>query len=278
MKMKKIVFLILITSATILLAVGCFIVGKRHLESQRYFFFTGDDECYYWLENIDHRKHIDSTLVIPEKDYDEHPIVGIGQYAIVLSEDVREVIIGDNIEWISAFGISKLPNLQKVEIGRNVSDIRYGLFAYCPSLTEVVIDSGNRFFKSTGEAITSYDGKTLVRMWGKHNEIPETVESIGYASFLNNTELEEIIIPHTVKTIEREAFQNCNNLKYVFIPDSVVFIDFHAFCGCDKLEKIIIEEGVTISDFSPEWNYLWFEEYGDERVSVYIPYEMRSKS
>lgn len=264
--------------ATIIIVIGCFIIGKWHFESQQYFVFTGVDGVYYWLEYIDNSKHIDRTIVIPENDYDEHPILGIGEYAIVLSEDIREVIIGDNIEWISAFGISKLPNLQRVEIGKNVSDIRYGLFAYCPSLTEVVINPDNPFFKSIDGAITSFDGKTLVRMWGKHIEIPNTIDSIGYAAFLNNTEIEEIIIPTTVKTIGREAFQNCNNLKYVFIPDSVEFIDFHAFYGCDKLEKIIIEEGVTISNFSPEWNYLGFEKHGDERVNIYIPYEMKSSS
>ena len=74
--------------------------------------------------------------------------------------------------------------------------------------------------------------------------IPESVTSIGEATFYNCSSLTSITIGNSVTSIGERAFYG-TSLRSITIPDSVTSIGDHAFHGCTGLTSIAIGEGAT---------------------------------
>lgn len=72
------------------------------------------------------------------------------------------------------------------------------------------------------------------------------VPTIAFSgTYVENKELESIVIPDTVKTISEGAFWNCTSLTSVVIPQSVTSIRGSAFVACRSLKTIVIPASVT---------------------------------
>ena len=79
-------------------------------------------------------------------------------------------------------------------------------------------------------------------------EIPETIKvegdvtctvtRIGKKAFLNNSDVEHIIIPDDVTTIEDSAFMNMSNLRTAVLPPKISSIATKAFQNCNNLAHI----------------------------------------
>ena len=65
--------------------------------------------------------------------------------------------------------------------------------------------------------------------------IPDSVVSIGVASFSDCMSLTTITIPNSVTNIESDAFWGCDSLTSIAIPNSVTSIAYHAFFGCNDI-------------------------------------------
>ena len=124
----------------------------------------------------------------------------------------------------------------------SVTNIGYGAFDGCTSLTSVVIPSsvtsiGDRVFSSC-TSLTSI-------------EIPSSVTSIGYGAFRNCTSLTSVVIPNSVTSIGSHVFSGCTSLTSIEIPSSVTSIGYGAFGECTSLTSIVIPSSVTsISDYA----------------------------
>ena len=100
-------------------------------------------------------------------------------------------------------------------------------------------ESKNGTFRISSEGyLVDYRGQD------SHLIIPNSVNTIGCASFLNCTWLESITIPDSVRFISDEAFSGCTSLTSIVIPDSVIEIDCGAFEGCTSLTSIVIPDSV----------------------------------
>ena len=75
--------------------------------------------------------------------------------------------------------------------------------------------------------------------------IPNSVTSIGVASFGGCTALKSISIPDSVTSIGDSAFNYCESLTSIVIPDSVTSIAEYTFNGCTSLTSIVIPNSVT---------------------------------
>ena len=58
--------------------------------------------------------------------------------------------------------------------------------------------------------------------------------------------LKEVVIPDSVNNIGEAAFMDCISLKNVTIPDSVNNIGEVAFMGCESLKTVTIPESVKV--------------------------------
>lgn len=245
-KCVSVILVILVALVVILLP------GNGRMETASFVVNGSEEIGYWWLYKVDQKTYpsFSKVLYIPET-IEGYPITGIGKFSIANISQIEEIVIGDYVEWLSERAIVDMPNLKRVYIGKNVSSMRYGAFTNCPLLEEVVISPQNPYFASEKGFILSKDRKTLIRAYGKSNEIPKTVEVIDSSAFIENDMIETITIPDSVKCIEYAAFMNCKNLKEIYIPESVQTIESLAFMECTDL-KIYLEKE---PDFDEGWNY-----------------------
>ena len=94
--------------------------------------------------------------------------------------------------------------------GLPVTGIGYTAFAWCDSLTSVVI--------------------------------PDSVTSIGSYAFADCDSLASVTIPDSVTSIGVGAFYRCDSLTSIVIPDSVTSIGDRAFSWCPSLTSIAVDE------------------------------------
>ena len=75
--------------------------------------------------------------------------------------------------------------------------------------------------------------------------LPDTVTSIGVASFHSCSSLTDLNIPAGVTSIGNSAFHSCTKIKRIVLPDAVTSIGDSAFLGCSSLASMSIPSGVS---------------------------------
>jgi hypothetical protein len=84
--------------------------------------------------------------------------------------------------------------------------------------------------------------------------IPESVTSIGNSAFSGCSNLTSVTIPNSVTSIGNCAFMICSNLTSVTIPNSVTSIGDNAFKYCRGLTSVNISESVTSIGYGAFWD------------------------
>ncbi|MBR3953421.1 MAG: leucine-rich repeat protein [Oscillospiraceae bacterium] len=184
----------------------------------------------------------------------EEGITEIGSWAFGRCYDYSgRIDIPDSVTRINDDAFLECNNITAVTLGENVEFIGHQTFSYCRKLTAMYIpasvnemsgwsfqDSGIRNFSvsednenycSEDGVVFSKDKKELVIVpYGRTGsyEVPEFVETIGYAAFCD-TGINEIIIHEGVKTVESEAFF-ANGASVIFMGRPS-YIDHNAFSG-----------------------------------------------
>ena len=121
--------------------------------------------------------------------------------------------------------------IQAEAFGHEISD---GLA--CQQLREVTLPEG----------VTVIGDKAFAKCIALEKiNIPSTVSSIGFESFLYCESLREITLPEGLTELGQGAFCNCASLKTMDIPGSVKLLPAYLLSGCTSLEEVRIGEGVT---------------------------------
>ena len=110
--------------------------------------------------------------------------------------------------------------------------VRFGAFARCEQLTEVVIPEGTTRIAS-GMLAGCSSLESLI--------IPASVTSIGEWAFYDCDALTSITIPNGVTSIEEGTFMRCSKLTSITIPSGVTNIGYKAFGECILLSSVICE-------------------------------------
>lgn len=106
---------------------------------------------------------------------------------------------------------------------------RYGVFAGCSNLTEIILPSG---IKTIGEN-AFYECENLTSI-----SLPAELEEIRRSAFSNCSALASVSLPDGLNSIGKSAFYDCDALKSVSLPASLKIIDEHAFWECSVIESI----------------------------------------
>ena len=120
-----------------------------------------------------------------------------------------------------------------------VTEIGFCIFAYCPSLTNVVLPEHLTDINELGElGLFAFCASTNIT-------IPDSITEIGDAMFMRCSSLTSVTIPDSVTSIGYAAFGACTSLTSVTIPDSVTSIGYAAFVACTSLTNVTIPNSVT---------------------------------
>lgn len=160
-------------------------------------------------------------------------------------------------------------SLRAITIPASIEKIGIGAFRGNTGdhLENILVDAGNKYFKSEDGVLMSKDGKELIcypsGKTATTYAIPETVEVIKNLA-MANTILESVTIPSSVRIIEPNAFY-VSALKELTIPATVEWMDTSAIDYCEDLTKLVIESKDTkVEDGSF---------FGADKMTVYAPEE-----
>lgn len=172
----------------------------------------------------------------------------------------------ENVQEIHTNAFAECSSLRIIEIPKTTKFIGNCVWLGCTSLTSIIIDPQNMHYDSRENcnAIIHKEGNILIQgcsatiipegtrkiddyafynMGITNIKIPESVESIGYASFADCNNLETVEISDGLVSIGQSAFLNCAKVKTITIPKSVKTIKDAAFAG-SSIKSIVIPEGV----------------------------------
>ena len=157
------------------------------------------------------------------------------------NEEVRDVVIPNTIDSISAYAFTNCLSITSVTIPSSITKFDTRTFRGCHSITSIVVQEGN----------TKYDSRNNC------NAIIETASNTLIAA------TPATIIPNTVTTITSSAFTRCSALKAITIPNSVTSIGRYAFSDCIFTK----DKFVNNSSLSAEENNYWGAKIVDEEIN-----------
>ena len=190
-------------------------------------------------------------------EIDGIPVTTIGDITTIVVDGVEENVI---LSPFSDLDDSVYPSISVI-IPENITDIHYGAFYNCDSLTSIVIPStvntiGYQAFDNCEnltdvtieEGVTTIDGYAFYYCTSLTEiDIPDSVTEIGHGAFelCKNLESVNFGTDSQLEEIGQGAFMDCANLETINIPSGVTIINNDVFKGCSSLETIIIPENVT---------------------------------
>ncbi len=161
---------------------------------------------------------------------------------------LTDVNIANGVEAIDSLVFYRCSSLVQIDIPSSVTTLGTNIFNDCISLQNINVDKDNLNFSSADGVLFSKDKSVLITYpLGKTDEfynVPEGVQTIGFASFTDNINLKKVILPDGVLKLDTSAFSS-SNIEQVILSDSVTEIGIGAFSDCANLQKVNIPENTT---------------------------------
>lgn len=182
---------------------------------------------------------------------------------------LSDVYLPDRLEKLGACAFAGT-NLRSLYLPRNIITIANNNLGRMPKLAEIVVEAGNRSYRTIDGALYDCDVTQFIAMptaaTGEvrvpdgvrhindnafatctgivHIDLPASIETIGESAF-RGTSIEEMMIPEGVTKIGANTFKGCKRLVHVDLPPTVKEIGTSAFQDCETLTSIVIPSGVT---------------------------------
>jgi len=191
----------------------------------------------YWMDHASQWGTTVNTIVLP------NTINELCEYAFVNVKTLKNINIPKSMKYIKGYAFSNT-KIEKLTIPKNVEIFEISVF--CSNLREIIVDKNNKNYMSSGGALYTKDGKTLLSAPAvSQYTAPKGVSKISFYAFHGNKNLKSVVIPKNVKVVECNAFQECSNLSDVKIEKGINSIGEGAFSCCNSLKKINLPESIT---------------------------------
>lgn len=152
----------------------------------------------------------------------ERTVIGIDEGAFKACSSVTSVSMPETLETIGAWAFDSCTLLYTVTIPKSVKSIGKGAFASCAALVDFNFAEDGALTEIGNFCFYNCDSlKTL--------EIPEGIETLREATFMNSQSLQKVTLPSTIKTVERTAFADCTSIKKIILGDNIDTLGDYAF-------------------------------------------------
>ena len=152
------------------------------------------------------------TRILGEDGYSFHPVS--------VYPNVKEITIPDSVKRIESYCFTRLINLEKITLSKNLTYLGEQAFYNLKNLKEVVIPKGIEIIR-TG-TFKKCTGLQKVTFLGD-------VAYISDFAFANCTSLKSVSPLKKLKSIDRKAFYNCRSLKNFEFPATIKSIGSASF-------------------------------------------------
>ncbi|MBQ9735702.1 MAG: leucine-rich repeat domain-containing protein [Clostridia bacterium] len=90
------------------------------------------------------------------------------------------------------------------------------------------------------------EGEVLIKYTGAEDTVtvPDGIKTVGRAAF-SGSRVREVLLPEGVEVLEQAAFLNCSKLLSVTLPDTLRSVGPYAFSGCTNLKEITFPEDIS---------------------------------
>lgn len=174
----------------------------------------------------------DGSLVIPD-EVNGVPVVSIynGIMNELVYDQMKSLIIGNNIKSVPAGAFANCKALESVELGDSVETVENGAFFSCAALKHVYFKEGLKEIGNSSFAGCALTGNLY---------LPNSLETIGTAAFMNSGDFQKVFAGQDLKTIGDAAFSGNTSLLSVNLKICVKELGKSAFENCYSLNKINI--------------------------------------
>ncbi|MBQ1260490.1 MAG: leucine-rich repeat domain-containing protein [Clostridia bacterium] len=162
----------------------------------------------------------------------------------LLSNKFRETFFVDS----AAKYAKETAGIQYAVISDEAATVKVtGIDNYCEDVT-ICIPSRVKLGEKEYSVVEIAPGSFVNNVDIEKVVIAEGVTKIGSSAFMGCASLEEVYTPTTIEKIGAGAFAYCHNLWHVFIGGGILYLPKNAFEECDSLEAIDYE--LSESEFS----------------------------
>ena len=176
-------------------------------------------------------------------NFTESTFETVPMHLIMNDKEIINLVIPESVTTIHDDAFFNCSNIMSVTIPNSITSIGWRAFRGCYGLTLVNISDLSAWCNISFSDLESnplYYAKNLYLNEEKMIDlmIPEGVEVIRTAAFVNCESLKSVTMSKDVTTIGSSAFSGCTGLASVKIPNSVTSIGFNAFYKCNNIDTI----------------------------------------
>ena len=210
------------------------------------------------------------SLTIPNS------VTSIGEFAFRNCRSLKSITISNSINSIGMASFQYCSSLTSITIPNSVTSIGEGAFGGCVGLSSIKVENGNPQYDSRNDcnAIIETLSNSLIAGC-KNTTIPNSVNSIGYAAFVECSSLTSISIPNSITSICECAFLECSSITSIIIPSSVQSIGSSAFYNCVQIRDVFcLSDKVTNQSSNGEGLYAdpsAFSLSPNNKITLHVP-------
>jgi hypothetical protein len=181
-------------------------------------------------------------------------IKSIEDHTFYACHNLLTVAIPNNVTTIKSYAFQDCGNLKSINIPSEITSIGQNAFEGCSGLERVNIldigswckidfeDYGNPLYYAKHLFVNDEEINNLV--------IPDEITEIKRRAFNGFDAMKTLTLGSNIKSIEEYAFAFCNSLEKLVIPSSVVGIGKYAFTECSDLSEVELLGSMETIEFS----------------------------